>query len=324
MNFDFLKLGSTERNIILYSASGSLGAIIIGIILYLIFSDIRVLSNFLIIAIFAGILPFFILKYQRFMELKDCEKHLPIFLNDLKEAKKSGISFPDAIKSCRGNYGKLNKYVAKLRNDISWGIGIKEALKHMRSSLRDSKLISRYLTILQETYYSGGNVEGILDTLVSSLGSAMESERYMKSMMQRHLYMMYGIFLMYVFLIIILGNSMLPIISQMSSTTYGFGGFSLVNVKSPCDPSVCMDNICISLCNYYNSLGTLFGFGEPYSAEAYYKSLFFTMIVLQGFFTGLIAGQISARSWIEGVKHGIIMIAVGIFIALFTNYIGLF
>jgi flagellar protein FlaJ len=326
MNFESLSgMDNSKRDkIIIYSAAGALGVIVLGIILSLILSDIRLLSNFFIIAIFAGILPFFILKYLRFLELKDCERHLPVFLNDLKEAKKSGVSFPDAIKSCRGEYGKLNKYVSKLRKDLSWGIGIGDSLKHMRESLKDSKLISRSLTILQETYYSGGNLEGILDTLVSSLLSVMESERYRKSIVQQHLYMMYGIFLMYIFLVIILGSFMLPIISEMSSTTYTLGEFSLMNVQSPCDPNTCVDRTCIALCNYYNFIGSIFGFGEPYSVMLYYKSLFFTMIILQGFFTGIIAGQVSSRSWLDGLKHGMTMVGVGIFIVLFTTYIGLF
>jgi len=324
MNLSFFEIENSKKNILLYSAGSALITLILGTVLSFIFSDIRILSSFLILSIFAAILPFFILKYLRFLEIKDCEKHLQVFLNDLKEAKKSGISFPDAIKACKGNYGKLNKYVNKLKHDVSWGIGIRESLKYMRDSLKESRLISRTLTILQETYYSGGNVEGILETLVNSLRSTMESERYMKSTMQHHLYMMYGIFLMYVFLVIILGNSMLPIISEMSSTMYKFGEFSLITVQSPCDPSVCVDNLCITLCNYYSLIGALFGFGEPYSVQTYYKSLFFTMIVVQGFFTGIIAGQISSRSWLDGLKHGMVMIGMGVFITLFTNFIGLF
>jgi hypothetical protein len=100
-------------------------------------------------------------------------------------------------------------------------------------------------------------------------------------------------------------------------------GFFMAN-SSPCDPKTCRDQFCINLCGYYNTIGDVFKFGEPNSTGLYYKSLFFTMIIIQGFFAGIIAGQISSRSWLDGFKHGLIMLLLGFFIVIFANTIGLF
>lgn len=317
------KLTGKEK-VILYSAIGSMIIVFVGLIFSLIFNNFNILLNFILVAIFTSFVPFFVYKYLHFLELKDCEKKLPNFLNDLKEAKKSGISFPDAIRACRGNYGKLNKYVNKLKKDISWGISIDHAIEYMRKNLSDSRLLSRSFTILHETYRSGGNIEEILETLTSSLLRIMESENYKKSLMQQHVFLMYGIFLLYIGLIIALGNFLLPLVTEISGPEVGILELGIMEAISPCDPSICIDKFCVVLCGYYNTIGGMFGFGEPNSTDLYYKSLFFTMIIIQGFFTGLIAGQISARSWLDGIKHGLIMIVLGFAIIILTNTIGLF
>ncbi len=315
------KLTKTQE-ILLYSAIGSLAVILFGLVLSLSFANFNILLNFFVFAVFVFVLPFFFYRYIHFLEIKDCEKNIPIFFTDLKEIKKSGVSFPEAIKSCKGDYGKLNKYIEKLKKDISWGISIDSSLKQMQNSLGESKVSSRAISTLLETYRSGGNMEDILETLITSLLKIMESEKDKNSMMQQHVFIMYGIFLMFVGLIIALGNFLIPMFSEMGGTETGLGNIQLMQAKSPC--LACYDPFCYGLCGYYNLIGGMFGFGEPNSLPVYYKSLFFTMVLIQGFFTGLIAGQISAKSWLEGIKHGLIMFFLGLFIIVMANLVGFF
>jgi len=323
MNLEKLLGELTEiQKIIIYSSIVALGIIISGIILFLIFNSLTVLIFSILISVFSIVLPFFLFKYKHFLELRDCEKNLPVFLDDLKEVKKSGISFPEAIRNCRGDYGKLNKYINKLKKDISWGININIALQHMQKSLSSSKIISRSIATLRETYLSGGNIEGILNTLISSLLKIMESEEYKKSLMQQHVFLMYGIFLMYIGLIIVLGNFLIPMFTEIGSGQEAEIGIQVMKAESPC--LTCNEPSCNIICSYYNTIGSAFNFGESNSLETYYKSLFFTMIVIQGFFTGIIAGQISAKSWVDGAKHGLIMFFLGLIIVITANSIGLF
>ncbi len=311
-----------KQEILFYSAIGALAIILFGVVLSLLFVNFNILLNFLIFAVFVFVLPFFFYRYLHFLEIKDCEDKLPMFLDDLKEAKKSGISFPEAIKTCKGDYGKLNKHIEKLKKNISWGISIDSALKQMQKSLSENRILSRSISTLLETYRSGGNIEDILETLITSLLKIMESEKDKKSMMQQHVFMMYGIFLLFVGLTIAIGNFLIPMFSEIGGTESTVGNIQLMQAKSPC--VACNEPFCYGLCGYYNTIGGMFGFGEQNSLPVYYKSLFFTMILIQGFFTGLIAGQISAKSWLEGAKHGLIMFFLGLFIIVMANLIGLF
>ncbi|MCK4429448.1 MAG: type II secretion system F family protein [Candidatus Aenigmarchaeota archaeon] len=328
MNLEIIFGGepTKEQEILFYSAIVAVFICACGVISYAIFSSADVLLNFFFVAIVSFILPIFLHHYLNFLELTDCEKYFPVFLDDIKEAKKSGISFPEAIKSCRGNYGKLDKHVKKLRKDISWGVAVNMALNHMKKNLKKSQVVSRSISVLTETYLSGGNLEEILGTLTRSLIRIIESENYRKNTMQQHVFMMYAIFLMYIGLIIILGNFLIPMISDIGSAggsgASNLGGMQMISATSPCTD--CSDILCTGLCSYYNLMGGMFGFGEENSLELYYKSLFLTMILIQGFFTGLIAGQISSKSWVDGAKHGIIMFFIGLFIIILTNMLGIF
>jgi len=310
-----------KQEILFYSAIIALVIILFGLILSLLFANFNILLDSFIFSVFVFTVPFFVYRYLHFMEIKDCEKNLPVFLSDLKEIKESGVSFPEAIKLCRGDYGKLNKYVEKLKKNISWGINIDYALKQLQKNFGESRILSRSISTLLETYRSGGNVEDILETLINSLLKIMESEKDKKSMMQQYIFMMYGIFLIFVGLTIVLGNFLIPLISEIGVTGVEIIGHKSKSI-SPCFD--CYDPLCYGVCGYYNIIGGMFAFGEPNSLQVYYKSLFFTMIVLQGFFTGLIVGQISAKSWVEGAKHGLIMLFLGLFIIIIANIIGFF
>jgi len=53
---------------------------------------------------------------------------------------------------------------------------------------------------------------------------------------------------------------------------------------------------------------------------AYYKALLFTMLMIQGVLTALVAGQIKEGSPSAGIKHAIVMLPIA-FIA-YVSYVG--
>jgi flagellar protein FlaJ len=307
----------------LYSVALTCAFIMMGFLAAIVYNNMNFLYNFLFISVFVFILPIFFVKYMELRDIRDCEKYFPTFLDDLRESKGSGVSFPQAIKNCQGEYGALNKHVKKIQNDLSWEVTIDNSLKYFRKQMSGSKLLSRSLSILLETYRSGGNVEGILQTLRGSLLKIMESEDYRKSMMRQHVMMMYGIFIMYIVLVVMLGHFLIPMLTEMSNAGAegDFGGIQMMQVASPC--IACEDSLCFFLCSSFTLISGMFGFGsEP--LEVYYKSLFFSMVLVQGLFTGIIAGQIANKSWVDGMKHGLIMMLIGFVAIMLANAGGLF
>jgi len=59
------------------------------------------------------------------------------------------------------------------------------------------------------------------------------------------------------------------------------------------------------------------------SVSCYYISLFFFMSVIQAFFSGLVAGQISEGSLISGIKHSLILVMITLGSFYILTYLGL-
>jgi hypothetical protein len=64
-------------------------------------------------------------------------------------------------------------------------------------------------------------------------------------------------------------------------------------------------------------------FAVPSGIGCYYFALFFTVLVMQALFMGLIAGQLGENSVIGGVKHSLIMLAAVFIIFMFLLRSGL-
>jgi len=121
---------------------------------------------------------------------------------------------------------------------------------------------------------------------------------------------MYGVFFMFLAISIMIIYVMVPMIESQAEieggSEFGLGiGFS-----DPCE------GVGFFPCDYFSMVCTFFDTSA--GIGCYYLALFFTVILIQGLFTGLIAGQLGENSVISGGKHAMIMVlsAIGIFIFL--------
>jgi flagellar protein FlaJ len=64
----------------------------------------------------------------------------------------------------------------------------------------------------------------------------------------------------------------------------------------------------------------MFGLGS--AATCYYRALFLLMAIVQGIFSGLVAGQIGEGSVTAGIKHSLIMTFSGFAIFMLLLQIG--
>jgi len=132
--------------------------------------------------------------------------------------------------------------------------------------------------------------------------------------------MMYAIFFIFLGITIALIKFLVPIL-QTQGLSSGLGGMGFN--ANPCN--ICVnspDPACFS-CNAFFAVSAGLEFGTPEDPGSYYKSLFFFMIILQGFFTGLIAGQIASDSVVAGAKHGMIMVFSGFAIYVLILKLGI-
>lgn len=280
-------------------------------------SDVGIIGNFVIIAMLVGVLPYVLVSYFEYQRIKAMEEQFPAFLRDLAESQKAGVNLPDALRNAaKIDYGRLTAEIKKMSDQLSWGTPLQEVLERFSKRMRKSDLIARSVRLINESYSSGGDIAETMESNATDVNAIKEIEKERRSMMSQHVTMMYMIYFVFVAIVLVLSKTLLPMLEMSIYTGLtGFGGF-----QDPC--SACPSNnlFCVS-CSTFSLISAIFSLGA--GAAAYYRSLFMSMILIQGIFTGLVSGQIGENSVLAGVKHSLIMTAAGFGIFIIAFRLGM-
>ena len=298
-----------ERRILLVS-------IIIAVLLISVFAvltqDVGIIINVGVIALFIVVTPLFLMKYVEFHWIKSIEKEFPNFIRDLAGLKRSGITLSEAIKmTTKNNYGKLTPEVQKFSNRLSWGVHFLRALEIFGNRFKSSKLVTEILGIMKESHLSGGNIAMTLDSLSRDIITLKEIEEERKSVVKQHVMIMYGIFFMFVAISVAIMHVLIPMMGQPQQTGAALPSSPIsLTFSDPCGKFGI-----IFPCAYFGILCT--SFAVPEGIGCYYFALFFTVLITQAVFMGLIAGQLGENSIVAGTKHSLIMLAAIFIIFMF-------
>ena len=268
-----LGLGLERKNEILL-VSGICAAIFAILALFIVPPSL--FGIFVGIAVMVAFIPYSAVTYRANQRLLHIEDSLPAFLRDIAEAKKTGMTLPQAVyKSSRVDYGALTPEVKRMANQISWGVPFAEVLGRF-SRRAKSNFIRRSIAIIVEAERSGGAIAETLDAVARDARLIKESEKERVTRLSQQAMIMYAIFFLFLAIVIALQKLMIPLVTA--------GGFSVATQ-------------------------------DPESVLSFYRVIFFSMIVIQGIFSGLLAGQISEGSIVVGLKHSAIFLTVGVFVS---------
>lgn len=305
----------TKNRIILTSAAVAIALLAAGLAI----GDVAVLGNIVVIAIFVSVIPIVLYRYSRYMRIKAIEAQFPNFVRDLADSKRSGMSFKEAVNiTTKTNYGKLSPEIEKMKNRMSWGTPFLRAVEIFGEGMKESKPVSEALGIIMESFKSGGKVADTLESVASDMLMIKEAEAERSSMVKQHVMIIYGIFFMFLVISILIIFVFIPMLKQ---TPGGIAPSSSLpsgaSFKDPCE------NTRTSFpCNLFT--GTCVTMGVSTGITCYYIALFFMVVVIQGIFMGLIAGQLGENSIIAGTKHSMIMVMIGVSVFMFVARAGLF
>src|SRR3989344_1935610 len=271
--------------------------------------SIALIANMLFLGMLIIIVPYSLYKFFRLKKIRSYENDFPNFLRDISESLRAGLSLIQAIQTTsKSDYGALTSEIQKINNQISWNVPLDRVLKNFSARVSDSKIITRSLMIIDQANKSGGNIEDTMESLANHIESIKEAQQEKSVLLNQQVMMMYAIFFIFLGITVALIKFLIQLL-QTQSQTGGFGvqGFN----PNPC--SLCVNNqdlACMG-CNTFSTITQAFELGDPKESSSYYKSLFLAMILIQGFFSGLIAGQIGSDSIAVGVKHSLIMLLSG-------------
>ncbi len=219
--------------------------------------------------------PLVMLFYGSYRKKREIENQFIAFLRDLTDSIDSGMTLPMALEHCsKRDYLALSPYVKNLVAQVNWGIPFRKALETFSKSTK-SKLVSRAIATITETYKVGGKISDTLNSVSQSMITIQKINAERRAAVYSQIMTSYLIFFVFIFIMVIIQVMILPTLtpSEISEVTL-------------------IENV------------------TPISPEEY-QTIFTVFIVLQGFFAGLATGKMAEGSLTAGFKHSLILVIVG-------------
>ncbi len=228
-------------------------------------------------------------KRQKEIELKFLE-----FVRGLVETVKSGIPIPKAILHVsKADYGALNPYIKKLANHIEWGIPLRQALKIFANDT-GNKIILRAVSIVIEAERSGGNIDGVLRAVSNSIVQIKKIREERRSNTYSQMVQGYFIFFIFIAIMLTVQIYLFPQLADLTLTVSGGlnSGFNSI-VEKPVEAT----------------------------SNLNFDNLFLGLVLIQGFFTGLMIGKFAEGEAKMGLKHSAVLVIISyIIITTFRGY----
>ena len=254
---------------------------------FLFFPGTKIFPFLLGVAVLIAVLPFLAAVMIETGREKEKESMFLEFSRSLVESVRAGTPISKSIINIRGkDFGSLTSYVNKLANQIALGIPVKQAFAIFARDL-NNKVISRSVALITEADASGGQIDEILESVSKSVSEVEDVKKERKSSMYNLVIELYIIFFIFVIIMIIMQVKFIPMMLSTLSESGGLGAggpVAGINVGG-------------------------FGAGAE-DPSAMLNQIFPFMMVIQGFFAGLVIGKLSEGVLKAGFKHSVIIIAI--------------
>ncbi len=215
-----------------------------------------------------------------FIKERDRQKRIEVkfldFVRNLASTVKSGIPIPASIiQASDKDYSELNPYIKKLANQIHMGVPVHKAFNNFARDT-DNPMIKRAISIVNEAEASGGDIENVLTSVTDSLVSIKKIKEERKSSIYSQMIQGYIVYFVFIGIMLLLQLQLFPKLTEVGSTLGLSGGL----------------------------LGTTIEAGTTASLD----TTFFILILIQGFFAGLMIGKFSEGSIKDGIIHSLILV----------------
>jgi len=212
---------------------------------------------------------------------KDIEVKFLEFVRNVVTTVKSGVSVSKAIIQISDeDYGALTPYVKKLARQMEWGFPTGDALLTFGNDTKN-KVIKRSISIVIEAERSGGNIADVLEAVTKSVVELKKMKEERKTAVYSQVVQGYIIFFVFIMIMLVLQIKLLPPLTNLTGITLaGFGA-------------------------------TFEGMGLAEAPTMNLDSIFMTLILMQGFFVGIMIGKFSEGSLKFGFKHSLTLMTIG-------------
>jgi flagellar protein FlaJ len=241
-------------------------------VIYLFFTPIKTATLFIAFSI--AFIPYIIAYEFRSRKGSQIERALPDFLKSLSSASRSGLTLPRAIAvTSTAEFGPLTTEIRRTRADTQWGASASEGLGRMEQRVAVSDVAARTITLIRKASEAEEDVSDVVDIALNDVEVKQTVAK--ERSMAMFVYKLIIIVTFAVFLV-----TVYFIVSSYLSLPVGVTeiGEAKISGVNPSDV----------------------------------KLLFYRVLLLQGMFSGLIAGQMGGGDMRSGLKLSIAMCVITI------------
>ncbi len=236
-------------------------------------------------AVLVAVFPFWLDILRAGRMNREMEEKFLEFVRSVSDSVKAGIPIPKAIIEIGdADYGALSPHVKKLVHQIEWGMPLREAFARFAVST-ENKLIKRSMAIVVEAEQSGGHIDKVLESVTRSVLQIKKIKEERRATIFSQIIQGYFIFIMFIAIMIVLQIYLLP---------------QLVNVSG---------SVLVGVSGGYNPTGT--DTTTVYPSAIDFNIIFIFLILIQGFFTGLMVGKFAEGDLKSGLKHSLVLMLIG-------------
>src|SRR5208337_496796 len=236
-----------------------------------------VIDDFAVLAVLISIIPVAILDFREQKRIQNLEDALPNFFRDLAGMNDSGMTLPNAVHLVAGaEYGPLTPHIRKLDNEMSWGVGFVEGMYRFGKNL-GTPLANRSVDLIAKASKAGGDISEVLRAAANDTFEVVNLSQERRNNMLIYVIIVIVSWAVFMFVIAVLVSSFLSTMAtagtaaQMTAASSKFMG----RIDLPA-----------------------------------YKRLFTHAAMIQGFFSGLCAGQMGEGRVVAGLKYSAIMLII--------------
>ncbi|MFB6099770.1 MAG: type II secretion system F family protein [Candidatus Nanohalobium sp.] len=314
--------GYSVEDKVIFASIGIGGVItLVGMFIYM-SGGVRLGGSLLLLGIITSIIPYGLLNFLKTRAVRQMENQFPSFLNDLAESKRGGMTILKSFESARDtDYGRLNPEIKKVHNQLTWGIPFPDVMERFSRRLEDSPVIQESVSIIIQSFESGGSITETIESVADNSAQLRKVLQNKRAQLKQQLVIMYIIYFLFIGITIgiyVMLSQLLGLGSQEAGALQGIGevlgGSSSSGPVNFCGRNIFAAKPFCSTAKIFGfipgnitSLSSTYATNYAYGKMAYYKSLLFTMLMIQGACTAAVSGQISEGTPSAGIKHAIIM-----------------
>ncbi len=258
-------------------------AFLVTLLNFLYFLKTRWFYSILIISLVIASIQFWIDFFNELKRQKEIEQKFLEFIRALVSTVRSGLPIPQSIVSIADeDYGALNSHVKKLKNQLEIGIPLHNALITFSEDTGNS-IIKRSVSIVIEAEKSGGDIEDVLESVVESVVSVKKMKEERKAEAYSQIVQGYIVFFVFIAIMLVLQLKLFPQLTKMSGS---FGS--------------ALGGLGVGL------MGGVSGEGGALNLDR----IFLGLVLIQGFFAGIMIGKFSEGDLKQGLFHSIILMTL--------------